>query len=106
MTWRECMVMDKLTEKQKAKIVTKFHAVVMELINELDSPETIYLMARALSLTAIMKAEKDFYGFLTMQNALNDAAQELIAMDLGEEPTQDDLLFEGIVKKDDKPKIH
>ena len=100
------MVMDKLTEKQKAKIVTKFHAVVMELINELDSPETIYLMARALSLTAIMKAEKDFYGFLTMQNALNDAAQELIAMDLGEEPTQDDLLFEGIVKKDDKPKIH
>ena len=106
MIWRECMVMDKLTEKQKAKIVTKFHAVVMELINELDSPETIYLMARALSLTAIMKAEKDFYGFLTMQNALNDAAQELIAMDLGEEPTQDDLLFEGIVKKDDKPKIH
>ena len=106
MTWRECMVMDKLTEKQKSKIVTKFHAVVMELINELDSPETIYLMARALSLTAIMKAEKDFYGFLTMQNALNDAAQELIAMDLGEEPTQDDLLFEGIVKKDDKPKIH
>jgi len=100
------MVMDKLTEKQKSKIVTKFHAVVMELINELDSPETIYLMARALSLTAIMKAEKDFYGFLTMQNALNDAAQELIAMDLGEEPTQDDLLFEGIVKKDDKPKIH
>ena len=100
------MVIDKLTEKQKAKIVTKFHAVVMELINELDSPETIYLMARALSLTAIMKAEKDFYGFLTMQNALNDAAQELIAMDLGEEPTQDDLLFEGIVKKDDKPKIH
>ena len=100
------MVMDKLTEKQKAKIVTKFHAVVMELITELDSPETIYLMARALSLTAIMKAEKDFYGFLTMQNALNDAAQELIAMDLGEEPTQDDLLFEGIVKKEDKPKIH
>ena len=41
-----------------------------------------------------------------MQNALNDAAQEIIAMDLGEEPTQDDLLFEGIVRKEDKPKIH
>ena len=100
------MVIDKLTEEQKEKIIKKFHGVVMELITELDSPATIYLMARALSLTAIMKAEKDFYGFLTMQNALNDAAQELIAMDLGEEPTQDDLLFEGIVKKEDKPKIH
>ena len=30
-------------------------------------------MARALSITAIMKAEKEYYGFLTMQNALNDA---------------------------------
>ena len=100
------MEQGKLTDKQKEKIVTEFHNKVMDLITELDTPETIYLMARALSLTAIMKAEKDFYGFLTMQNALNDAAQELIAMDLGEEPTQDDLLFEGIVKKDDKPKIH
>ena len=76
------------------------------LITELDTPETIYLMARALSLTAIMKAEKDFYGFLTMQNALNDAAQELIAMDLGEEPTEDDSLFQSIRMKEDKPKIH
>ena len=100
------MEQGKLTDKQKEKIVTEFHNKVMDLITELDTPETIYLMARALSLTAIMKAEKDFYGFLTMQNALNDAAQELIAMDLGEEPTQDDLLFEGIVKKEDKPKIH
>ena len=100
------MEQDKLTDKQKEKIVREFHNKVMDLITELDTPETIYLMARALSLTAIMKAEKDFYGFLTMQNALNDAAQELIAMDLGEEPTQDDLLFEGIVKKEDKPKIH
>ena len=63
-------------------------------------------MTMAISFTAIMKSEKDFYGFLTMQNALNDAAQEIIAMDLGEEPTQDDLLFEGIVRKEDKPKIH
>ena len=100
------MVIYKLTEEQKEKIVRKFHGVVMELMTELDSPETIYLMARALSLTAIMKAEKDFYGFLTMQNALNDAAQELIAMDLGEEPTEDDSLFQSIRMKEDKPKIH
>ena len=100
------MVIDKLTEEQKEKIVRKFHGVVMELMTELDSPETIYLMARALSLTAIMKAEKDFYGFLTMQNALNDAAQELIAMDLGEELTEDDSLFQSIRMKEDKPKIH
>ena len=100
------MEQDKLTDKQKGKIVTEFHNKVMDLITELDTPETIYLMARALSLTAIMKAEKDFYGFLTMQNALNDAAQELIAMDLGEEPTEDDSLFQSIRMKEDKPKIH
>ena len=41
-----------------------------------------------------------------MQNALNDAAQELIAMDLGEELTEDDLLFQSIRMKEDKPKIH
>ena len=106
MTWRECMVMDKLTEKQKSKIVTKFHAVVMELINELDSPETIYLMARALSLTAIMKAEKDFYGFLTMQNALNDTAQELLALGMGEQPTEGDEIFEFMYDKNDNNKLH
>ena len=100
------MEQGKLTDKQKEKIVTEFHNKVMDLITELDTPETIYLMARALSLTAIMKAEKDFYGFLTMQNALNDAAQELIAMDLGEELTEDDLLFQSIRMKEDKPKIH
>ena len=100
------MVMDKLTEKQKSKIVTKFHAVVMELINELDSPETIYLMARALSLTAIMKAEKDFYGFLTMQNALNDAAQELIALGMGEQPTEGDEIFQFMYDKNDNDKLH
>ena len=100
------MEQDKLTDKQKEKIVREFHNKVMDLITELDTPETIYLMARALSLTAIMKAEKDFYGFLTMQNALNDAAQELIAMDLGEEPTEDDSLFQSIRMKEYKPKIH
>ena len=100
------MEQDKLTDKQKEKIVREFHNKVMDLITELDTPETIYLMARALSLTAIMKAEKDLYGFLTMQNALNDAAQELIAMDLGEEPTEDDSLFQSIRMKEDKPKIH
>ena len=51
-------------------------------------------MARALSITAIMKAEKDYYGFLTMQNALNDTAQELIALSMGEPPTEGDETFE------------
>ena len=48
------MEISKLTEEQKEKIVRKFHGVVMELMTELDSPETIYLMARALSLTCLL----------------------------------------------------
>ena len=50
------MEQGKLTDKQKEKIVREFHNKVMDLITELDTPETIYLMARALSLTSIMKA--------------------------------------------------
>ena len=99
------MEQDKLTDKQKEKIVREFHNKVMDLITELDTPETIYLMARALSLTAIMKAEKEYYGFLTMQNALNDTAQELIALSMGEPPTQGDEIFEPVMGKD-KETIH
>ena len=100
------MELKKLTIKEREKVVLAIHKIIMELIIKYDSPETIYLMARALAITAITKAEKDYYGFLTMQNALNDAAQELIAMDLGEELTEDDSLFQSIRMKEDKPKIH
>ena len=78
----------------------------MELITKYDSPETLYLMARALTITAITKAEKDYYGFLTMQNALNDTAQELIALGMGEEPTEGDEIFEFMYDKTDNNKLH
>lgn len=96
---------NKLTKEQKEEIVKKFHTVVMDLVEKYDSPETVYLMARALSITAIMKAEKEYYGFLTMQNALNDTAQELIALSMGEPPTQGDEIFEPVMRKD-KETIH
>jgi len=79
----------------------------MELIIKYDSPETVYLMARALAITAITKAEKDYYGFLTMQNALNDTAQELIALELGNPQSEEDKLFNFIhMKKNDGTKLH
>jgi|TARA_B100000902_G_scaffold312130_1_gene302175 hypothetical protein len=81
------------------------HKIIMELIIKYDSPETVYLMARALAITAITKAEKDYYGFLTMQNALNDTAQELIALSMGEEPTEGDEVFEFMYDKDNN-KLH
>ena len=65
------MELKKLTPKERGEVVLGFHKLIIELITKYDSPETIYLMARALSITAIMKAEKDYYGFLTMQNALS-----------------------------------
>ena len=83
------------------------HKIIMELIIKYDSPEAVYLMARALTITAITKAEKDYYGFLTMQNALNDTAQELIAIDMGEEPTEGDEVFEFLYDKDNSNnKLH
>ena len=94
-----------LTKEQKEEIIKKFHTMVLDLIEKYDSPETVYLMARALSITAIMKAEKEYYGFLTMQNALNDTAQELIALSTGEPPTQGDEIFEPVMGKD-KETIH
>jgi len=98
-------VENKLTKEQKEEIIKKFHTIVLDLIQKYDSPETVYLMARALSITAIMKAEKEYYGFLTMQNALNDTAQELIALGMGEPPTQGDEIFEPIMGKN-KETIH
>jgi hypothetical protein len=95
-----------LTIKEREEIVIKIHKIIMELIIKYDSPETVYLMARALAITAITKAEKDYYGFLTMQNALNDTAQELISLGMGEEPTEGDEIFEFMYDKNDNDKLH
>ena len=100
------MELKKLTIKEREEVVIKIHKIIMELIIKYDSPETVYLMARALAITAITKAEKDYYGFLTMQNALNDTAQELIALGMGEEPTEGDEIFEFMYDKNDNNKLH
>ena len=100
------MEIKKLTTQEREEVVIGIHKLIMELITKYDSPETIYLMARALSITAITKAEKDYYGFLTMQNALNDTAQELIALGMGEEPTEGDEIFEFMYDKNDNDKLH
>ena len=100
------MELKKLTIKEREEIVIAIHKIIMELIIKYDSPETVYLMARALAITAITKAEKDYYGFLTMQNALNDTAQELIALGMGEEPTEGDEIFEFMYDKNDNDKLH
>jgi len=96
----------KLTIKEREEIVMTIHKIIMELIIKYDSPETVYLMARALAITAITKAEKDYYGFLTMQNALNDTAQELIALDMGESLTEGDEIFEFMYDKNNSNKLH
>ena len=100
------MELKKLTIKEREEVVMAIHKIIMELIIKYDSPETVYLMARALAITAITKAEKDYYGFLTMQNALNDTAQELIALGMGEEPTEGDEIFEFMYDKNDNDKLH
>ena len=100
------MELKKLTIKEREEVVMAIHKIIMELIIKYDSPETVYLMARALAITAITKAEKDYYGFLTMQNALNDTAQELIALGMGEEPTEGDEIFEFMYDKNDNHKLH
>ena len=100
------MELKKLTIKEREEVVMAIHKIIMELIIKYDSPETVYLMARALAITAITKAEKDYYGFLTMQNALNDTAQELIAIGMGEEPTEGDEIFEFMYDKNNSNKLH
>lgn len=100
------MELKKLTIKEREEIVMAIHKVIMELVTKYDSPETLYLMARAITITAITKAEKDYYGFLTMQNALNDTAQELLALGMGEQPTEGDEIFEFMYDKTDNNKLH
>ena len=100
------MELKKLTAKEREEVVIAIHKIILDLIIKYDSPETIYLMARALAITAITKAEKDYYGFLTMQNALSDTAQELIAIGMGEEPTEGDEVFEFLYDKDNNNKLH
>ena len=95
-----------LTMKEREEVVIKIHEIIMKLITKYDSPETVYLMARALAVTALTKAEKDYYGFLTMQNALNDTAQELIALGMGEQPTEGDEIFQFMYDKNDNDKLH
>lgn len=100
------MELKKLTLQEREEVVMKIHKVIMELVTKYDSPETLYLMARAITITAITKAEKDYYGFLTMQNALNDTAQELLALGMGEQPTEGDEIFEFMYDKNDNNKLH
>ena len=100
------MELKKLTLQEREEVVMAIHKVIMELVTKYDSPETLYLMARAITITAITKAEKDYYGFLTMQNALNDTAQELLALGMGEQPTEGDEIFEFMYDKNDKDKLH
>ena len=95
-----------LTMKEREEVVIKIHEIIMKLITKYDSPETVYLMARALAITALTKAEKDYYGFLTMQNALNDTAQELIALGMGEQPTEGDEIFQFMYDKNDNDRLH
>ena len=100
------MELKKLTIKEREEVVMAIHKVIMELVTKYDSPETLYLMARAITITAITKAEKDYYGFLTMQNALNDTAQELLALGMGEQPTEGDEIFEFMYDKNKNNKLH
>ena len=100
------MELKKLTIREREEVVMAIHKVIMELVTKYDSPETLYLMARAITITAITKAEKDYYGFLTMQNALNDTAQELLALGMGEQPTEGDEIFEFMYDKNDNKKLH
>lgn len=100
------MELKKLTLQEREEVVMKIHKIIMELVTKYDSPETLYLMARAITITAITKAEKDYYGFLTMQNALNDTAQELLALGMGEQPTEGDEIFEFMYDKNDNNKLH
>jgi len=41
-----------------------------------------------------------------MQNALNDTAQELIALDMGESLTEGDEIFEFMYDKNNSNKLH
>ena len=101
-----------MDKDQKEKLTTNFYKQVLLLLRDNDGPETLYVMARVLSLLAITKAEEQIYGFLTIQNALNDAMQELIEIDLEKQgklpPAEEDFddSFDKITDKKNKSTIH
>jgi hypothetical protein len=101
-----------MNKDQKEELTTDFYNQVIVLLKKNDKPEALYVMARVLSLLAITKAEEQIYGFLTIQNALNDAMQELIEIDLEKQgklpPAEEDFddSFDKITDKKNKSTIH
>jgi len=98
-----------MDKDQKEKVTTDFYKQVLLLLRDNDGPETLYVMARVLSLT---KAEEQIYGYLTIQNALNDAMQELIEIDLEKQgklpPAEEDFddKIDKIIDKKNKTTVH
>lgn len=101
-----------MDKDQKEKVTTDFYKQVLLLLRDNDGPETLYVMARVLSLLAITKAEEQIYGYLTIQNALNDAMQELIEIDLEKQgklpPAEEDFddKIDKIIDKKNKTTVH
>jgi len=101
-----------MDKDQKEELTTDFYKQVIVLLKKNDEPEALYVMARVLSLLAITKAEEQIYGFLTIQNALNDAMQELIEIDLEKQgklpPAEEDFddSFNKITDKKNKSTLH
>tara|TARA_R110002020_G_scaffold161365_9_gene346498 strand:- start:1180 stop:1485 length:306 start_codon:yes stop_codon:yes gene_type:complete len=101
-----------MDKDQKEELTTDFYKQVIVLLKKNDEPEALYVMARVLSLLAITKAEEQIYGFLTIQNALNDAMQELIEIDLEKQgklpPAEEDFddSFDKITDKKNKSTLH
>jgi hypothetical protein len=101
-----------MDKDQKEKVTTDFYKQVLLLLRDNDEPETLYVMARVLSLLAITKAEEQIYGYLTIQNALNDAMQELIEIDLekqGKLPPEEEEFhdkFSKLTNKKNKTTLH
>ena len=101
-----------MNKDQKEELTTDFYKQVIVLLKKNDEPEALYVMARVLSLLAITKAEEQIYGFLTIQNALNDAMQELIEIDLEKQgklpPAEEDFddSFDKITDKKNKSTLH
>jgi len=101
-----------MDKDQKEELTTDFYKQVIVLLKKNDEPEALYVMARVLSLLAITKAEEQIYGFLTIQNALNDAMQELIEIDLEKQgklpPAEEDFddSFDKLTNKKNKSTLH
>ena len=101
-----------MDKDQKEKGTTDYYKQVLLLLRDNDGPETLYVMARVLSLLAITKAEEQIYGYLTIQNALNDAMQELIEIDLEKQgklpPAEEEFhdKFSKLTNKKNKTTLH